>query len=118
MVVGSASLRPYAPAMPRLRLASQREMARAAAELAAGRPTWFVSLGTSMRPSIAPVQTVRLRPVTSGQPLTGQVALARVGPRLWLHRILDERPAEVLVGADNGMVNGWTPREAVFGILL
>jgi hypothetical protein len=23
----------------------------------------------------------------------------------------------VLIGADNGMVNGWTPRAAVFGVL-
>lgn len=92
-------------------------MARAAADLTDGRPTWFVSLGTSMRPSIAFVQRVRLRPVTPRRSLIGQVVLARVGARLWLHRILDERAEEVLIGADNGMVNGWTPRGEVFGLL-
>lgn len=93
-------------------------MTRAAADLTAGRPTWFVSLGTSMRPSIAPVQRVRLRPVGGRDPVAGQVVLARVGNRLWLHRIVDERAGEVLIGADNGMVNGWTPRGEVFGVLV
>lgn len=92
-------------------------MARAAAELAAGRPSWIVSLGTSMRPAIAPVQRVQLIPPTRGQSLSGRVVLARVGGRLWLHRALDERADEVLIGADNGMVNGWTPRDEVFGLL-
>ena len=92
-------------------------MARAAAELARGESSWFTALGTSMRPAVGGVQRVSLRPVGEGEPLTGLVVLARVGGRFWLHRVTAERPGEVHVAADNGMVNGWTPRSCVFGVL-
>jgi hypothetical protein len=92
-------------------------MARAAAELAAGRPTWFISVGSSMAPAIRPVQRVTLRPVQPEEPLGGTISLAEVSGRFWLHRVSDERDGQVHVVADNGMVNGWTPRSAVFGLL-
>ena len=100
-----------------LRIASQRVMARGAEELASGRPTWFVSVGSSMTPAVRVVQRVVLRPVQPDEPLVGRVTLAEVGGRFWLHRVSDERDGQVHVVADNGMVNGWTPRSAVFGIL-
>lgn len=65
-------------------------MATAAQELAEGRSAWFISLGTSMTPAVKAVQRVHPRPV---------------------------RPREVLIEADRGRVNGWTPRSAVFGVL-
>jgi hypothetical protein len=92
-------------------------MARAAAELAAGRPTWFISVGSSMSPSIRPVQRVALRPVRPDESLLGRISLAEVDGRFWLHRVSDEQGGRVHVVADNGMVNGWTPRTAVFGLL-
>lgn len=70
-----------------------------------------------MRPTIRLVQRVDLRPLRPGEPLAGRVALAKVGGRFWLHRVSDERGGEVHVVADNGMVNGWTSRTAVFGVL-
>jgi hypothetical protein len=100
-----------------LRLASQRTMAIAAQEHATGRPTWFVSLGSSMSPSIKTVQRVKLRPVRPGEPLIGRVALADVRGRWWLHRVSAETGADVHIVSDSGMVNGWTPRTAVFGVV-
>ncbi len=92
-------------------------MAHAAQELQSGRSTWFVSLGSSMTPSLKVVQRVSLRPIRRGELLVGQISLAEVGGRFWLHRVSDERGAEVHIKGDNGTVNGWTPRAAVFGVL-
>jgi hypothetical protein len=100
-----------------LRLASQRVMARVAAELGRGAESWFTALGTSMTPEIRAVQRVRLRPVRPREALVGLVVLAEVGGRFWLHRVTQERPGEVHIAGDNGFVNGWTPRESVFGVL-
>ena len=93
-------------------------MAEAAARLAEGADDWFTAVGTSMTPAIKPVQRVRLRPVRDGEPLSGLVVLSRVGGRFWLHRATAETPDEVHVEADNGMVNGWTPRSHVYGVLV
>ena len=107
----------YHRAMMRLRLASQRVMARAAEELAEGNDTWFTSLGTSMSPAIKAVQRVWLRPVYESEKLAGRVVLSKVGTRYWLHRVTQERPGEAQIAADTGMVNGWTPRGLVFGVV-
>ena len=107
----------YHRAMMWLRLASQRVMARAAEELVAGNDTWFTSLGTSMSPAIKAVQRVSLRPVDERETLTGRVVLSRVGARYWLHRVTQERPGGAHIAADTGMVNGWTPRAFVFGVV-
>ena len=103
--------------MIELRLANQRVMARVAAELGQGRDSWFTALGTSMRPAIKGVQRVRLRPVHEEETLAGLVVLSQVGARFWLHRVTQERPGEAHIAADNGMVNGWTPRTSVFGVV-
>ena len=92
-------------------------MARASQELASGSDAGFISLGSSMTPAIRFVQKVVLRPVRPGDVLVGRVALAEVGGRFWLHRVSAEREDEVHVVADNGMVNGWTPRASVYGVL-
>lgn len=93
-------------------------MARVAQRLTETDEDWFTAIGTSMTPAIRPVQRVRLRPVSDGEPLTGLVVLARVGGRFWLHRVTAERADEVHVAAENGMVNGWTARDQVFGVLV
>lgn len=92
-------------------------MVRAAEELESGQATWFISLGSSMTPTLKVIQRVSLRPVRRDEPLVHQVALARVAGRFWLHRVSEERDGEAHIVADNGMVNGWTPRAAVFGVL-
>ena len=71
-----------------------------------------------MRPAVRAVQRVRLRPVRADERLIGQVVLAEVDGRFWLHRATAEEAGRVHVAADNGMVNGWTPRSSVFGVLL
>jgi hypothetical protein len=63
------------------------------------------------------VQRVRLRPPAGDEPLLRRVALARVAGRWWLHRVVAEEGDRVLVAGDNGMVNGWTPRSEVAGVL-
>ena len=104
--------------MTGLRLACQRVRAPAADELAEGNDTWLVSLGTSMRPAVKAVQRVWLRPVRQGETLAGRVVLSKVGARYWIHRVRQERPGEAQIVADSGMVNGWTPRALVFGVVL
>ncbi|MGY1822548.1 hypothetical protein [Geodermatophilus sp. SYSU D00079] len=79
---------------------------------------WFTALGTSMRPAVRVVQRVRLRRPSRDEPLTGRVALVRVDGRWWLHRVVAEEPGRVRIAGDNGMVNGWTPRGEVAGLLL
>lgn len=71
-----------------------------------------------MAPSLKVVQRVSLRPVRPGESLVGQISLAEVGGRFWLHRVSNERDGAAHIVADNGMVNGWTPRTAVFGVLV
>ena len=92
-------------------------MARSAEELAAGGPTWFISIGTSMVPAVKAVQRVSLRPVRAAEPLDGHIVLSKVDDRFWLHRVTQERAGEVHIAADNGLANGWAPRSQVFGVL-
>jgi hypothetical protein len=70
-----------------------------------------------MKPAIRVVQRVALRPALQDEPLIGRVVLAEISGRWWLHRVSDEQADRVHIVADNGMVNGWTPRSAVFGVL-
>ena len=53
----------------------------------------------------------------TGPRLASRRVMARVGGRFWLHRVTEERPGHAHIAADNGMVNGWTAREAVYGVL-
>jgi hypothetical protein len=100
-----------------MRLANQRVMRRVARRLSEGEPDWFTAVGGSMRPAVGMVQRVELRPTAAREPLTGRVVLVDVGGRLWLHRVTAEEPGRVHVAGDNGMVNGWTSRDLVFGVV-
>jgi hypothetical protein len=100
-----------------LRIASQRVMALAADELDSGRDSWFISVGSSMTPAIKVVQRVALRPVGPDELLIGNIVLAKVDGRFWLHRVSEERDDAVHIVADNGMVNGWAPRSDVSGVV-
>jgi hypothetical protein len=71
-----------------------------------------------MTPAIKAVQRVRLRPVQPDEPLRDLVVLSKVGGRYWLHRVTRERPREAQIAADNGMINGWTPRTQVYGVVI
>jgi hypothetical protein len=100
------------------RLASQRTMASVANRLAdSAAEDWFIAMGTSMGPAVRAVQRVHLRPVRATETLLDEVVLVRVDGRWWLHRVVEERSSRVLVAGDNGMVNGWTPRSEVAGVL-
>lgn len=93
-------------------------MRQVAERLSAGEADWFTALGTSMTPAIKAVQRVRLRPVEQTEPLGGLVVLSQVQGRFWLHRVTAEDAGRVRIAADNGMVNGWTPRALVFGVVI
>jgi hypothetical protein len=56
--------------------------------------------------------------VQPGEALEGHVVLAQVDGRYWLHRATTEEAGRVHIAGDNGMVNGWTPRALVFGVLV
>jgi hypothetical protein len=53
----------------------------------------------------------------AGEPLRGRIVLVRIAGRWWLHRVVDEDGDRVLIAGDNGMVDGWTPRAEVAGVL-
>ena len=94
-------------------------MAAVAARLRSGATDeWFTAIGTSMRPAVRVVQRVRLRPPEVARSLLGHVVLVRVADRWWLHRVTAEEDARVLIVGDNGMVNRWTPRSEVAGVLV
>ena len=94
-------------------------MAAVAARLRSGATDeWFTAIGTSMRPAVRVVQPVRLRPPEVAQSLLEHVVLVRVADRWWLHRVAAEEDTRVLIVGDNGMVNGWTPRSEVAGVLV
>ena len=93
-------------------------MRQVAERLSDGEAEWFTALGTSMTPAIKAVQRVRLRPVEQNEPLGGLVVLSQVRGRYWLHRVTAEDAGRVHIAADNGMVNGWTPRTFVFGVVV
>ncbi|MGZ4460285.1 MAG: hypothetical protein ACXVXD_06710 [Nocardioidaceae bacterium] len=56
--------------------------------------------------------------MNEGKPLVGSVVLSQVDGRYWLHRVTHERRGEARIAADSGMVNGWTPRALVFGVVI
>ena len=76
------------------------------------RPT-----GNSMTPIIKSRDLVRLAPVDGAAVGKGDVVLAKVGGRYYLHRVSAVRGDRLQISNNHGHVNGWTTRDRVYGIV-
>lgn len=73
--------------------------------------------GNSMTPLVESGEIVTLIPVTAATDLgKGDVVLAKVNGRLYLHLIRALAQDEVLIANNHGRVNGWTARSNVYGL--
>ena len=76
------------------------------------RPT-----GNSMTPIIRSRQLVRIVPVDSKQVRRGDVVLAKVAGRYYLHLVSAVQGERVQISNNHGHVNGWAGRDRVYGIV-
>ena len=76
------------------------------------RPT-----GSSMAPIIKSRQLVRLESVDGAGVGKGDVVLAKVGGRFYLHLVRTVRGDRVQISNNRGHVNGWTSRDRVYGVV-
>lgn len=69
-----------------------------------------------MVPLIKNNEVVTVRPLLV-TPERGDVVLARVNGRWYLHRVTAVRQGQVQIGNNRGHINGWTSVKNVVGIL-
>jgi hypothetical protein len=85
--------------------------------LKAGERVRFKPRGHSMEPIIRNGQAVELAPVDTSTLQLGDVVLAKVQGRYFLHKIVgvDKDRRRVQIGNNKGHINGWTGYHNVFG---
>jgi hypothetical protein len=84
--------------------------------LVAGETIKVRGIGNSMVPILKSGQVVTVEPVKKGAILRkGEIVLAKVKGRVYLHKVTGLRQGQVQVGNNRGYVNGWTSREQVYG---
>lgn len=89
-----------------------------AAQLRVGQPVTFKATGGSMRPRIQNGEIVTVAPLLWGVlPEKGQVVLAKVNGRWYLHLVTATKPGQVQISNNHGRVNGWTSLDNVVGVL-
>lgn len=86
--------------------------------LRAGASVTMRPVGNSMLPLIKSRQMVRVAPVDPARLAIGDVVLARVGGRLYLHRVHALEAGRVQIANNRGRINGWTSLGQVYGILV
>lgn len=88
--------------------------------LAAGRTVTIRPAGNSMLPLIRSRQEVTVAPAHPERLEVGDVVLARVGGRVYLHRVsaVDHDRGRVQISNNRGRVNGWSAHHQVYGILV
>lgn len=80
-------------------------------------PVTFKTKGGSMTPKIRSGETVTVAPIADHDVARGDIVIARVGGRLYLHLVTATEKDRVQISNNHGHVNGWTSRANVFGIL-
>lgn len=73
--------------------------------------------GNSMTPIICSRQLVRIVPVDATTVERGDVVLAKVAGRHYLHLVSAVQGERVQISNNHGHVNGWTGRDRIFGIV-
>lgn len=80
-----------------------------------GRAVILNPKGSSMEPKISSGDRVTVAPCDPKTLNRGDIVLARVQGRDYLHLIKGIKKGQVLIGNNKGHVNGWTSLEKVFG---
>lgn len=74
------------------------------------------AFGNSMRPLITSGETVTVRRISPPDTIRkGDIVLAKVNGRLYLHLVKAVNGDLVLIGNNQGRTNGWTSNLSVFG---
>ena len=86
--------------------------------LARGVTVQVRGVGNSMTPILRSGEVVTVEPLKPTDELRrGDIVIAKVHGRVYLHLVHGLRGAEVQIGNNHGHINGWTPREQVYGRL-
>lgn len=84
--------------------------------LSRGETVEVRGIGNSMTPLLVSGQIVTVVPLTADEPLRkGDIVIAKVRGRVYLHLVKAVRGDQVLIGNNHGRTNGWTPRSQVYG---
>ena len=84
--------------------------------LRAGETVQVRGRGNSMTPLLLSGEVITIEPLSDDAILKrGDVVLAKVNRRVYLHLVRGLRGNEVQIGNNHGRINGWTPRHNVFG---
>ena len=88
------------------------------ARVAAGQTVRFRPSGSSMAPLVRSRELVTVAPVDPARLEVGDIVLAKVAGRVYLHLVSAVDPARrrVQISNNRGRVNGWTTHERVYGI--
>lgn len=91
-----------------------------AARVAGGATVEFRPTGSSMVPLIRSRAQVTVAPVDPRRLEVGDIVLARVAGRVYLHLVsaLDPARGRVQISNNRGRINGWTGHDRVYGICL
>jgi hypothetical protein len=92
-------------------------LAQLAARLRAGETVEWRPTGNSMTPIIESGQLEVVAPVDPATIGRGDVVLAKVGGRYYLHKVSAVQPGRVQISNNHGHVNGWTSRDQVYGVV-
>jgi len=82
-----------------------------------GRQITYRPRGHSMTPLIHSGDAVTLSPAYEGyyEPHIGDIVLARVRGRVYLHLVKARQGKRYLIGNNHGHNNGWTSRANIYG---
>lgn len=89
--------------------------------LSQGEEVSFRPRGNSMSGKIESGQLVTVRPITAEEQLkVGDIVLCNVRNNDYLHLIksIKGNPDQYQIGNNKGGINGWIPKEKIFGILV
>lgn len=86
-------------------------------QLAAGESVEFRPTGHSMEPIVKHRSLVHLEPVGGEAIVRGDVVLAKVNGRFFLHLVGAINGDQYRIENRRGHVNGWTTRKQIFGRL-
>jgi hypothetical protein len=92
-------------------------LGEAAAKVAAGKTVQLRPRGSSMAPKIKSGQLVTVEPVEGDTVRVGDIVLARVGGKIFLHLVsaVDRGRRRVRISNNLGKHNGWTMYSNVLG---
>lgn len=90
--------------------------AQAAARLDAGETVTIRPRGNSMTPRIRSGQAVTLAPVPDDGPRKGDIVLAKVKGRWYVHLVVAVRNGRYQIANNHGHVNGWA--SSVHGVVV